>query len=36
MLASFASFDALYAGRGMAADEVARVLVTTAERTLCR
>jgi AcrR family transcriptional regulator len=36
MLASFASFDALYTGRGMAADEVARVLTTTAERTLCR
>jgi AcrR family transcriptional regulator len=36
MLASFASFDALYTGRGMSADEVARVLVTTAERTLCR
>jgi AcrR family transcriptional regulator len=36
MLASFASFDALYTGRGMSADEVARLLATTAERTLCR
>ncbi len=36
MLASFASFDALYTGRGMATDEVAHVLATTAERTLCR
>ena len=35
MLASFASFDALYTGRGMSADEVARVLTATAERTLC-
>jgi len=36
MLASFASFDALYTGRGMAAGDVARVLTATAERTLCR
>jgi AcrR family transcriptional regulator len=36
MLASFGSFDALYTGRGMTADEVARVLAATAERTLCR
>jgi AcrR family transcriptional regulator len=36
MLASFGSFDALYTGRGMSADEVARVLSATAERTLCR
>jgi AcrR family transcriptional regulator len=36
MLASFASFDALYTGRGMTADDVADTLVTTAERTLCR
>ena len=35
VLASFASFDALYTGRGMSADEVARVLTATAERTLC-
>jgi AcrR family transcriptional regulator len=36
MLASFGSFDALYTGRGLAADEVARTLTMTAERTLCR
>ena len=36
VLAGFASFDALYTGRGMTADEVARTLVVTAERTLCR
>jgi len=36
VLASFASFDALYTGRGLSADEVARVLAATAERTLCR
>jgi AcrR family transcriptional regulator len=35
VLASFASFDALYTGRGLAAAEVAIVLATTAERTLC-
>jgi hypothetical protein len=36
MLASFASFDALFTGRGMPAAEVARVLDATAARTLCR
>ena len=36
MLASFPSFDALFTGRGLPADEVARVLAATAERTLCR
>ena len=36
LLASFASFDSLYTGRGLATDEVARVLAATAERTLCR
>jgi AcrR family transcriptional regulator len=36
MLASFDSFDALYTGRGLSADEVARLLAATAERTLCR
>jgi hypothetical protein len=36
MLASFASFDSLYTGRGLSADEVATVLIATAERTLCR
>lgn len=36
VLASFASFDALYTGRGLPAAEVAAVLATTAERTLCR
>ena len=36
VLASFGSFDTLYTGRGLATDEVARILTTTAERTLCR
>jgi AcrR family transcriptional regulator len=36
LLAGFESFDALYTGRGLAVDDVARVLITTAERTLCR
>ena len=36
MLASFGSFDALYTGRGLSADQVAGILITTAERTLCR
>ena len=36
LLCSFDSFDALYTGRGIPADEVARVLAATAERTLCR
>ncbi len=34
MLASFASFDALYTGRGMSADEVAELLIAMAERSL--
>jgi AcrR family transcriptional regulator len=36
MLAGFGSFEALYTGRGMTVDEVARTLAATAERTLCR
>jgi AcrR family transcriptional regulator len=36
LLASFDSFDLLYTGRGLSVDEVAEVLITTAERTLCR
>jgi AcrR family transcriptional regulator len=36
LLTSFDSFDLLYTGRGLSADEVAQVLVTTAERGLCR
>jgi AcrR family transcriptional regulator len=36
LLASFDSFDQLYTARRLAADDVARVLITTAERTLCR
>jgi len=35
MLASFEAFDALYSGRGLPTDQVARLLVATAERTLC-
>jgi AcrR family transcriptional regulator len=34
MLTSFGSFDALHAGRGLSAAEVAAVLLTAAERTL--
>ena len=36
MLASFEAFDALYTGRGLPTDDVARLLAATAERTLCR
>ncbi|MFC5137832.1 TetR/AcrR family transcriptional regulator [Actinomycetospora rhizophila] len=35
VLAGFESFDALYTGRGLSTDEVARRLVATAERSLC-
>jgi tRNA(His) 5'-end guanylyltransferase len=34
VLTSFDAFDLLYSGRGLSADEVARVLVETAERGL--
>jgi hypothetical protein len=30
------SFDLLYTGRGVPAEEVARILITAAERTLCQ
>ena len=36
LLSSFESFDALFTGRGLAADEVAERLIATAERTLYR
>jgi AcrR family transcriptional regulator len=36
VLASFDSFDLLYTGRGLPAEEVARILVATAEHALCR
>jgi AcrR family transcriptional regulator len=36
LLTSFDSFDLLYTGRGLSVDDVVEVLVTTAERTLCR
>ena len=36
LLASFDSFDQLYTGRGLPVDDVVRVLITTAERSLCR
>lgn len=36
LVASFDSFDQLYTGRSLAADDVARVLITIAERSLCR
>ena len=36
VLASFASFDSLYTGRGLTADQVATTLTAMAERTLCR
>jgi AcrR family transcriptional regulator len=36
VLTSFDGFDLLYTGRGLSTDEVSRVLITTAERSLCR
>jgi hypothetical protein len=36
LLTSFDAFDLLYTGRGLPPDEVGRLLVETAERTLCR
>lgn len=36
MLASFEAFDSLYTARRLSTDKVARLLVATAERTLCR
>ncbi len=36
MLAGFGSFDALYTGRSLSAEQVIDILTTTAERTLCR
>ena len=36
LMASFDSFDALFTGRNLAVDDVARLLAATAERTLCR
>jgi AcrR family transcriptional regulator len=36
LLSGFDAFDLLYTGRGLPADEIAEILITTAERTLCR
>lgn len=36
VLTSFDSFDLLHTGRSLTADKVAKTLVTTAERSLCR
>jgi AcrR family transcriptional regulator len=36
LLSSFDAFDQLYTGRGLPVDEVARLLVATAERAVCR
>ena len=36
MLCSFETFDLLYTGRGRSVEEATEVLVTTAERALCR
>jgi AcrR family transcriptional regulator len=36
VLTSFDSFDLLYTGRGLPAAEVADILITAAERSLCR
>jgi AcrR family transcriptional regulator len=36
LLTSFDAFDQLYTGRGLPVDEVARLLVATAERAVCR
>ncbi|RZL77843.1 MAG: TetR/AcrR family transcriptional regulator [Rhodococcus sp. (in: high G+C Gram-positive bacteria)] len=35
LLTSFDSFDQLYTGRNLTADDVSRMLITTAERSLC-
>ena len=34
--ASFEAFDLLYTGRGLSADETARILVENTERAICR
>jgi AcrR family transcriptional regulator len=36
LLTSFDAFDQLYTGRGLPADEVAGLLITAAERSLCK
>jgi AcrR family transcriptional regulator len=36
LITSFDAFDQLYSGRGLPVDEVARLLVATAERVVCR
>jgi AcrR family transcriptional regulator len=36
VLTSFDGFDLLYTGRGLSVDDVSRVLIATAERSLCR
>jgi AcrR family transcriptional regulator len=36
LITSFDAFDLLYTGRGVPVDEVARLLVATAERAVCR
>jgi AcrR family transcriptional regulator len=36
LITSFDAFDQLYTGRGLAAADVARLLVATAERAVCR
>jgi AcrR family transcriptional regulator len=36
LLTSFDSFDMLYTGRSLPAEEVARILATTAERAVCK
>jgi AcrR family transcriptional regulator len=36
ILTSFDAFDLLYTGRGLSVDDVARTMVGTAERALCR
>jgi len=36
LLTSFDAFDQLYAGRGLSAEDATRILVMTAERTVCR
>jgi hypothetical protein len=36
LLTGFDSFDLLYTGRALSADEVARTLIMAAEHSLCR
>lgn len=36
LMTSFDSFDLLYTGRGLSVEKTAAMLITTADRSLCR